>query len=46
MMDDIAPLSEIPWSKNWDAGTYPNCSQKLYTMETQTFPLEIKNQLI
>jgi hypothetical protein len=42
MMDDTVPLSEIPWSKNWDAGTFPKQHSKTLHDGTQTLPLEIK----
>jgi hypothetical protein len=28
MMDDTVPLSEIPWPKNWEAGTFPKQQSK------------------
>jgi hypothetical protein len=39
MMDDRVPLSEIPWSKNGDAGTFPKYQSK--TLHDGN--LEIKN---
>ena len=27
-MNDTVPISEIPWSKNWNAGTFPKQQSK------------------